>query len=85
MSKSVWYRAAEMVVKTNSFACCGCILRATDVKYRKKNIKLNFYEFFKPWNLSENTLWWGEITEENKLPRSLALLLMHELEKDGQI
>lgn len=67
--------ASESIVLLERTTCCGAL-------HRHSQDKQEFINFFKPEDIAENDLWFGDkYVEENQLARSLALLFMAELDK----
>lgn len=82
MKPTVYYRAAEYIAEGNPQRSCFAI----------RAILRNFYsplyvlELYKTWyapNQSYINFDFGEVSEENQLARSLALLFMDQIEKDA--
>lgn len=82
MSKSVWYRAAELVEETD-YGCCDCLQKLVCGRYYEgaeyAPEVAQFAAMFKPeW---EGGYWYG-FGDENRTARILALLLMDAMEAD---
>lgn len=74
--KYPYREAARMIAEDEEFLCCYALYEF-DLRYIGK-----FRKYFKPRN--NLILWWGpSLYPKNQLARSLALLLMHEMQKDG--
>jgi hypothetical protein len=73
---NTYLRAAKRL-ETADYACI-----ALGVKGGGYKEKIKFTKLFKPENYNHYYPWFGEINPENQMARSLALLFMHEIEKD---
>lgn len=82
-TSSVYYKAAELIASKKEDFCCNALM----------NPNL-FQELFRP-NMEENirhnrvyyqSAWFGNhLEEKNQLARTLALLLMAEMESRGEL
>lgn len=79
MSKSVWYRAAEKIGNGKLKTACYAIEQCSQDGEKIVN-ETRFERFF-----AQKYFYWWPLDEEGRLARTIALLLMDELEKDGQI
>ena len=93
MNDEIYERAAEFISDGSVLSACFAISKAEQEnaiikgKLREPGARSRGYIFsswLKPINKKAGTLWYGPIDEESRVARSLGLLLMAELVKDGQ-
>lgn len=80
--KSIYYKAAKRIVEgKNEFSCIAlsCVEEYDQVSdYARRK----YIELFHPNAVMRRKDWWNGLdTKNNRLKRSIALLLMHEMEK----
>lgn len=82
MTKSVWRRAAEAIDRKDFYSCCVAVVVASGSLEENNRFVNMFVRYFRPHRLKSNRAFWPD---EARNERVIALLLMDELEKDGQI
>jgi hypothetical protein len=87
MGQKIYREAAKAIANGESIACCYAIAGVEGIHYTDKFVaKKQFCNWFRPPEGEYKPFWYGEVwNDESNLARSLGLLLMHELEKDGQL
>jgi hypothetical protein len=71
----LYNKAARYIVNGGAFFSCGALWKAGH--------SLFLYKDYFMHDVDENNAWWNaDVTDENQLTRSLALLFMAEIEKD---
>jgi hypothetical protein len=84
MKASVYIRAARKLDLNTG--CCFAITKAAWLLERDdfREYEHAFTKVFKPYN-ARDWWWYGNTVEKNLLPRQLALLLMAEMIKEGDL
>ena len=84
LDPKIYRMAAELVVdKTYPWGCCGAIDESFHCWGEAWPHRDHFSNYFRPLISGRvPTYWFGDLTENHKLRRSLALLFMEQIAKD---
>lgn len=74
----IYLKAAKLLVRKEADMCYEAIMHS---EYEAIDA---FNKWFKP-AVKGHSLWFGPVNEKTQLTRSLALLFMHEIDKDGDL
>lgn len=80
--KQIYKRAAEMIANGKLNVACSAIDLASGSGFIYTRQRYKFEVMFMPENKRSSSTWFDEPTPENQLARSLALLLMAEMEEE---
>ena len=81
---SIYRKAAKRIAEKENKFSCAAIIHASKKMNKEKYLQVRiFQDYFKPKDVDLNMAWWDVPTKtKNQLARSLALLLMAEIERD---
>ena len=81
LDPKIYRRAAERTVNgRHKRGCCDWINRVTKLAWSAE--ANTFVKFFEPDGLVLRMYWMGDLTDEHRLDRSLALLFMEQIAMD---
>ncbi len=84
VKKSTMYkRAAKNIANDKAQVCC-CAINTSMLRYNPL-LRQDFVQLFKPPGAYELACWYGSITPDNQMARSLALLFMAEIAKETEV
>lgn len=85
MKKGVYLKAAKLITEREQRWACHAIVVAVNYLAIKHKHKFSEYFYDPESPMHTEYIWFGVLNRENQLARTLALLLMHEMEKDGSL
>lgn len=83
-NREIYLKAAEIVIKQKTFACCAINIAENSNITKTSNNRKTFKKWFEPLSIEiYGNVWWenniGRGSKKNQLARSLALLFMAEM------